>query len=118
MKYTTKDSGKRETYDSGMTRDLQEGKPRYDLCYEPLLTRWAELMARGAEKYGEENWKLANSVEELKRFVASGYRHFVQATRGDDDEDHFAAVLFNLGCIIYLMDKLGVDVNGSKKSSK
>lgn len=62
MKYVTKDSGKRQDYESGMKRDVQEGKPRYDLIYEPMLTRWAELMARGAEKYGgdtpitSKNW--------------------------------------------------------------
>lgn len=26
MKYTTKDSGKRQDYESGMRRDIQEGK--------------------------------------------------------------------------------------------
>lgn len=106
MKYQTKDSGKRVDFDSGMRRDTQDGKPRYDLVYEPLLTRWAELMARGAEKYGENNWQLANSEEELNRFKASGWRHFVQAMRGDDDEDHYAAVLFNLAAILYVKEKL------------
>lgn len=108
MKFQTKDSGKRQDYASGMRRDIQEGKPRYDLIYEPLLTRWAELMARGADKYGENNWQLANSREELARFKASGWRHFIQAMRGDGDEDHYAAVCFNLAAILYLEDKLDV----------
>jgi len=106
MKFTTKDSGKRQDYASGMRRDVQDNKARYDLVYEPMLTRWAELMARGAEKYGENNWQLANSPEELSRFRASAYRHFVQGMRGDTDEDHFAAVIFNLSAIVYLEDKL------------
>ena len=106
MKFETKDSGKRIDYASGMRRDVDTNKPRYDLVYEPLLTRWAELLARGAEKYGENNWQLADSEEELKRFKASAWRHFVQAMRGDDDEDHYAAVLFNFGAIIMLEERL------------
>lgn len=57
---TTKDSGKRESYDNGMVRDVQTGKPRFDLLMpngvpypDQLLTRFAELMARGAEKYSQ-----------------------------------------------------------------
>jgi len=96
MKYTTKDSGKRQEYKSGMRRDSLEGKPDYTLIYEPMLTRWAELMTRGAEKYGRRNWELANSEEELERFKASAYRHFIQWLRGDNDEDHAAAVMFNI----------------------
>lgn len=96
MKYQTRDSGKRQEYESGMRRDTTEGKPDYTLIYEPMLTRWAELMTRGAEKYGRRNWELANSEEELERFKASAYRHFVQWIRGDQDEDHGAAVYFNI----------------------
>lgn len=104
--YETKDSGKRQEYDSGMRRDVQENKPRYDLCYEPLLTEWANLMARGATKYGENNWQLANSEEELQRFKASAWRHFIQFIRGEDDEAHHAAICFNVGAIMYLRERL------------
>ena len=40
-KYTTLDSGKRVKFNSGMNRDIGEGKARYDLCYLPLITRCA-----------------------------------------------------------------------------
>jgi hypothetical protein len=110
-KFITKDSGKRQDYKSGMVRDTQEGKPRYDLIIplgqkDHLLKRWAELMERGMSKYGYRNWEKADSEEELKRFKASAWRHFVQAMDGETDEDHFAAVLFNLNAICYLNDKL------------
>ena len=105
-KFITKDSGKREDYESGMRRDTQEGKPRYDLCYLPMHTRWAELMARGAEKYGENNWKLANSREELNRFYASAYRHFIQWMNGNVDEDHAAAVFFNISAAEYTKEQM------------
>lgn len=106
MKYKTKDSGERVDFPSGMRRDTDKGKPRYDLIDEPMLTRWAELMARGADKYGEDNWKLANSEEELKRFKASGFRHFIQWIRGDEDEDHAAAILYNVAAAEYVKRKL------------
>lgn len=98
MKYITKDSGQRKDYKSGFRRDLNVGKPRYDLIPHELLTRLAELYARGAEKYGDSNWKLADpkSHEEVNRFKESGYRHFIQWFRGDIDEDHLSAVVFNL----------------------
>jgi len=111
--YTLKDSGKRQDYASGMKRDLQEGKPRFDLILPEsqelettLLYRWAILMEKGIQKYGNRNWEKANSQEELERFKASAFRHFIQAMSGKTDEDHFAAVLFNLNAVVYLTDKL------------
>lgn len=113
MKYTTKDSGKRQNYSSGMNRDVQEGKPDFYLCLtdqpydEQLLTRWAALMERGAHKYGRRNWQLANSEEELERFKSGAFRHFIQwMTDYDNEEDHAAAVLFNINAAEYVKYKL------------
>lgn len=107
VKYTTKDSGKRVNYKSGMRRDIQDDKPRYDLCYQPMLKRWAELMSRGAKKYGENNWQLANSEEELKRFKASAYRHFYQWFNEENiEEDHAASLIFNVAAVEMLKEKL------------
>ncbi len=117
-KFQVKDSGKRQEYASGMVRDLQENKPRYDLVYLPLLTDWAWQMGEGAKKYGEWNWTKSNSLEELNRFKASVFRHFVQFMNGEEDEAHHAAVLFNIGAIQYLKNKLNVDIHGNKKENK
>lgn len=103
--FVTKDSGKRIDYASGMRRDTQEGKPDYTLIYQPILYRWAALMTRGADKYGRHNWTKANSEEEMERFYASLFRHFMQYLNGDEDEDHLAACCFNFGCIEYLKSK-------------
>lgn len=113
--FITKDSGKRVDFDSGMKRDTQEGKPRYDLIYAPELKQWAELMARGAEKYGENNWQKANSVEELNRFKASAWRHFMQFMEGEETECHSAAIYFNISACRFIMAKLGVDIYGQKR---
>lgn len=102
-KFETKDSGKRESYDSGMVRDTQDDKPRFDLLYpvgvpygDQFLTRVAGLLARGAEKYSERNWEKAKGEAELNRFRASALRHLTQWLCGETDEDHMAAVVFNL----------------------
>jgi hypothetical protein len=112
-KYITKDSGKREEYDSGMRRDIQDGKPRFDLLLVPelpyeeqFLTRFASLLERGASKYGERNWQLASSEEEQSRFRASAVRHMMQWACGEVDEDHAAAVAFNLMAYEYTKWKL------------
>lgn len=96
MEYKTKDSGKRVNYDSGFQRDTGENKPRYDLIPHELLTRLAELYQRGAVKYDENNWRKAQSETEIKRFIASAWRHFIQWIRGDQDEDHAIAVIWNI----------------------
>lgn len=101
--YTTKDSGERAVFDSGMQRDSETGKPRFDLlipddvAYEDqFLTRVAMLMARGAEKYEDRNWEKADSEKELRRMKSSAFRHFMQWFCGEQDEDHAAATVFNL----------------------
>lgn len=105
-KFETKDSGKRVKYKSGMNRDIADNKTDYILCYMPMFKRWAELMTRGAVKYGKNNWKKANSEEELERFYSSAFRHFIQWISGEDDEDHAAATYFNIACVEYLKEKL------------
>ena len=112
--YITKDSGIRMTYKSGLARDIEEGKPRYDLIYVPFLDDWANLMARGAAKYGEKNWMNANSIPELDRFKASAWRHFMAFMKGENDEAHHVAIAFNIAAIQYLMNKLKVDIKGNK----
>lgn len=121
--FETKDSGERISYDSGMQRDIQTGKPRFDLLLvdgqpfeEQFLTRFAALLARGAEKYGERNWQLASSEEELGRFKASGIRHMMQWATGEVDEDHAAAVAFNLMAYEYVKWKL--NAQESKEASE
>lgn len=101
--FETLDSGVRAEYASGMVRDTQEGKPRLDLFFvkglpyeaQPII-RLARLLERGSTKYGDRNWEAANSQEELDRYQSSGLRHYSQHICGETDEDHPAAVLFNV----------------------
>jgi hypothetical protein len=105
--FTTKDSGEREQYASGMQRDVTEGKVKWHLILGgPMLVRWAELMTHGAVKYDDDNWMQADSEVELARFRESAMRHFMQWVTGADDEDHAAAVIFNINGYEYVKDKL------------
>jgi hypothetical protein len=106
-KFETKDSGTRQQYASGMHRDTTEGKIQYGLALDgPMFKRYAELMTRGAVKYEARNWMKAAGKEELERFRDSALRHFMQWYNGDRDEDHAAAVIFNLNGAEYVAEKL------------
>lgn len=97
-KFVTKDSGKREQFETGSQRDTQHGKPRYDLIPPLPLKRIAELYARGAEKYGDHNWALGQPVS---RMAASMERHLQSWRLGEHDEDHLAALVFNAIAIMH-----------------
>lgn len=110
--FVVKDSGERQAFDSGMVRDTSTGKAEYARVLDgPMLDRWAAHLAKGAVKYpdvapGVANWTLANGAAELERFKASAFRHFVQWMRGEVDEDHAAAVLFNINGAEYVKARM------------
>ena len=105
--FVVKDSGKREEFPSGMRRDTEDGKPDYTLIFDgPMIDRYAEHMTRGAAKYGRRNWQHANSEEEMERFRRSAFRHFRKWLAGERDEDHAAAVIFNLNAYEYVRGRL------------
>jgi hypothetical protein len=101
--YITKDSGKRQEFSTGMQRDTNDDKIRFDLITpldvpyeEQMITRWAALMTRGAKKYDARNWEQSCTVEELERFRESAFRHFMQWYFMMEDEDHASATFFNI----------------------
>lgn len=111
--YIVRDSGARQIFSGGMVRDVQDGKIDYWRVYlGPMLERWAAHVTKAAAKYpdvapGVPNWTLAAGEEELHRFKASAARHFAQWMRGETDEDHAAAVIFNLNGFEDLKTRLG-----------
>jgi hypothetical protein len=90
--------------EGAMVRSPDSGKVDYSLVYRgPMLQRWAELLTRGAINYGADNWlqgllESDNTIRGRikKRYKKSAARHFKQWISGDTDEDHAAAVYFNL----------------------
>lgn len=105
--FEVKDSGVREEYPSGMVRDVANGtKNDPTLILDgPMLERWVEHLSKGAVKYSKRNWMLAAGEVEYERFRESAFRHFLQWMRGDRDEDHAAAVFFNVNGAEYVRAK-------------
>jgi len=106
-RFTIKDSGVRKVFAGGMQRDVTEGKTDYLLVRDgPMLERWAIHLTNGAKKYDKRNWMKGAGQEELDRARESAARHFEQWLKGDKDEDHAAAVIFNINQVEYLKGKL------------
>jgi hypothetical protein len=116
--FDVKDSGKRETVGSGgMVRDTEDGKVDFTLVLDgPMFERWGAHLTKGAKKYAARNWmkcvhpdatrgELEASAERYRRSLA---RHWVQYMRGDTDEDHAAAVFFNINGLEYVRQALSV----------
>jgi hypothetical protein len=110
--FVIKDSGERKQFASGMVRDVTTGKLQWHRIFDgPMVERWAAHLTKGATKYpdvkpGTANWTLAAGDEELQRFKESALRHFMQWYRGETDEDHAAAVFFNVNGAEYVKAKL------------
>lgn len=98
--------GEEIKFPSGMNRNTDAGKPNYRLIDIPFLTRLATHMTKGAEIHGRDNWRLANSEEELARFLDSAFRHLMQYLNGEVDEDHASATVFNIMCAEYVKARL------------
>jgi hypothetical protein len=116
--FITQDSGNRVYFNSGMHRDTNKGKPRPDLLiplgqtndrhYEAsFLWRFVMLLTRGAEKYDARNWEQAAGQEEMQRAKESAFRHFMLWYFGVRDEDHGAAVAFNIMVAEYVLWRQG-----------
>jgi hypothetical protein len=106
MAFDIKDSGQRQQFSGGMVRDVTDGKIDYSLVFDgPMFDRWAAHLDKGATKYDKRNWMKAAGDEERERFRESALRHFLQWFRGETDEDHAAAVFFNINGVEFLKEK-------------
>ena len=106
----------RVRFEGGGMRDSQNGKPRFDLLlpervpYEhQYLTRIARLMAKGAAHYEARNWEKFDDQEALDRAKSSAFRHFMQWFNGETDEDHAAAIFFNVQAVEYIKGRMNGD---------
>lgn len=113
--FIVKDSGERKEFASGMVRDIEANKTDYTAILDgPMFDRWAEHLTKAKAKYpdirpGVANWTLAAGEEEMVRFRKSALRHLRQWLRGDIDEDHAAAVFFNINGYEYVKGKLNAN---------
>lgn len=93
----------------GMVRSSDVGKVDYTLALDgAMFKRWAEHLDRATKPrgnfpgYAKRNWMSALKGQPkerqavMDRAQVSAFRHFLQWYFGETDEDHAAAVMFNL----------------------
>lgn len=63
----------------------------------------------GAKKYGEYNWQKGIPVQS---YIDSALRHYLKHLRGDKDENHLRAFIWNILCCIWTVkhkEEVGVE---------
>lgn len=66
--------------------------------YPDMFLEVSKHFAAGCEKYGEDNWKKGIPV---KSYINSGVRHYLKYLRGDMDEPHDRAFVWNIMCAMW-----------------
>jgi len=92
----------KETFEGGATRSDSTGKGRFDLIPSGPLKRLAVRYEEGGRQHGDENWK---NGQPMTRIFSALIRHAYQWQDGQDDEDHLAAVAWNVFALMYFEEK-------------
>lgn len=103
MDHVTLDSGKRAEYGSGMVRDTEDGKERFDLLYPLNVPYEAQLVTR-AFTWVDQNgptWTVDDVEEHLGRLHEDIHEHIVRWVLEDQSGDHAARAF---GSILALAD--------------
>lgn len=109
--FITKIEGEMGQSDSGVKRTIKTYTDRYDLVPIFMLKRWAELYGRGAVAHGDNNWMKASTQQDLDDFKRSFLHHTFQLLNGEKpEEDHAAAIMFNLAGIELVKMKLNHEI--------
>lgn len=74
---------------------------RYYSEPESALLEVSKHFEEGAKKYGENNWQKGLPVH---CYIDSAVRHYLKHQRGDVDEPHDRAFIWNLMCCIWEVD--------------
>ena len=68
---------------------------------ETMILEAAIHFEEGAKKYGENNWQQGLPVN---CYLDSALRHYLKWRRGDKDENHDRAFVWNIMCCIWEVD--------------
>lgn len=91
-----KDSGDRTSYSTGAVRDARINKGMFSLLPVDTLFALAKHFEVGGRKYALRNWEKGIP---LSNYYDSAQRHLHKWLRGDRDEPHLIAALWNLSCL-------------------
>lgn len=70
-------------------------------AYSTMFLEVAKHFEEGAKKYGENNWQKGIPIH---CYIDSAVRHYLKWLRGDKDEPHDRAFVWNLMCCIWEVD--------------
>lgn len=73
---------------------------------ESMILDVSKHFEEGSLKYGENNWQKGLPVS---CYIDSCARHYIKWLRGDHDEPHHKAVIWNLMCCIWEVDYHGTE---------
>jgi hypothetical protein len=73
---------------------------RYD-AWSTMFLEVAKHFEDGAKKYGENNWQKGIPTH---CYIDSAVRHYLKWLRGDTDEPHDRAFVWNIMCCIWEVD--------------
>ena len=80
---------------NSMIREDKSDKPIYfDYLPPHVLERYGEHMLKGAKVHGSGNFLKGGYGKES--YLDSLYRHLIALKKGDTNEDHAAAIMFNV----------------------
>ena len=97
------------TFESGSKRDDDKDKPLVNHFDSYTRLRFGYLLRKGANKYDKGNWKKGQPTETA---LESLHRHLAYFEEGLlPEEDHLAAIIFNVQLIMMNQKKEGVEVD-------
>lgn len=87
------------TLDTAYLEDAMDefSNGEYDTCFDAVL-EVAKHFEDGAVKYGDNNWQKGIPIH---CYIDSAVRHYCKYRRGDKDEPHDRAFMWNLICAIW-----------------
>lgn len=96
--FTVKQTKGKTHFPTGAVRSDDKGKPQLALLPWDLMPRLAQHYLKGAEIYGNDNWRYGMRSSHVENSLM---RHVQQYHVGDHDEDHLSAIVFNAFCLMY-----------------
>ncbi len=73
----------------------------YDGSAETMILEASKHFEEGAKKYGANNWQKGLPVN---CYIDSAIRHYLKYRRGDKDEPHDRAFVWNIICCVWEVD--------------
>lgn len=95
-----KDSGSRQSFQTGAVRDDGQGKGMPELFPADALIELSKHFEKGARKYDPRNWEQGIPYS---KFIGPMIRHTLKHLAGEVDEPHLVAAVWNGLCLIQTM---------------